>query len=93
MTDIVKVRKDSSSNVVHNIYSSVNPDKTFNFYIEDEKHLVLTESPHGRPFINYPSRPDYYSYQIKTTCSIIEGDYVVEQVGNKWYLDHISVVK
>lgn len=93
MTTIVKIRKDSSSRLVHNIYTSINPDKSFNYYIEDEKHIVLTEHINGRPFINYPSRPNYYSYAIKTTCSILEGDYTVEQVGNKWYLDHISVVK
>lgn len=90
MTDIVKVRKDSGSRLVHNIYTSVNPDKLFNFYIENEKQIVLTEHKKGRPFINHPSRPDYYSYAIKTICSILEGDYKVEQVGNKWYLDYIE---
>jgi hypothetical protein len=89
MEDIVQIRKDKSTFTGFHIFTNENPDLPFTHIIKDEKHIELKVSEKGKYFKNYPSRPRY-SYTIKTTCSILEGDYRVEKVGNTWYLDYVK---
>ena len=86
MEDIVQIRKDKSTFTGFHIFTNENPDLPFTHIIKDEKHIELKISEKGKYFKNYPSRPRY-SYTIKTTCSIVEGIYRVEKIGNIWYLD------
>jgi len=86
MEDIVQIRKDKSTFTGFHIFTNENPDLPFTHIIKDEKHIELKISEKGKYFKNYPSRPRY-SYTIKTNCSILEGEYRVEKVGNIWYLD------
>lgn len=86
MEDIVQIRKDKSTFTGFYIFTNENPDLPFTHIIKDEKHIELKISEKGKYFKNYPSRPRY-SYTIKTNCSIVEGTYRVEKIGNIWYLD------
>jgi len=86
MEDIVQIRKDKSTFTGFHIFTNENPDLPFTHIIKDEKHIELKISEKGKYFKNYPSRPRY-SYTIKTNCSIVEGTYRVEKIGNIWYLD------
>ena len=89
MEELVQIRKDKSTITGFHIFTHNNPDLPFTHIIKDEKHIELKITDKGRYFKNYPSRPRY-SYTIKTTCSIVEGNYRVEKEGNVWYLDYIK---
>ena len=86
MEELVQIRKDKSTFTGFHIFTNENPDLPFTHIIKDEKHIELKISEKGKYFKNYPSRPRY-SYTIKTNCSIVEGTYRVEKIGNIWYLD------
>lgn len=86
MEDIVQIRKDKRTFTGFHIFTNENPDLPFTHIIKDEKHIELKISEKGKYFKNYPPRPRY-SYTIKTNCSIVEGTYRVEKIGNIWYLD------